>query len=202
MATRIIKGILLIGSTLALLSFTVPKGWYTGGNTPNSYDIGTVKGGGHEGKNAGTVRSVAPVKNGFGTLMQAISPDKYAGKRIRMTGYMKSKDVSEWAGFWCRADGRDMTEILAFDNMENRAVKGTTDWHKYDVVIDVPLGTSQIAFGALMAGTGQIWFDNIAFEEVNMGIPITGQGKHTLPNNPKKVWVKNTKEYTNAGFDE
>jgi len=30
------------------------------------------------------------------------------------------------------------TTQLAFDNMENRAIKGTTDWLKYDVVLDIP----------------------------------------------------------------
>jgi hypothetical protein len=58
--------------------------------------------------------------------------------------------------------------------MSDRPIKGSTGWTKYEIVLDVPNNASLIAYGALLSGTGQIWFDNITFEIVGDNIPITG----------------------------
>src|SRR5438045_796302 len=103
--------------------------------------------------------------------MQTCLADKYLGKRVRMSGYMKSKDVTEWAAFWFRVDQANSDKELSFDNMhdgkKDRSIKGTTEWTKYDIVLDVPLKASNLAYGALLGGTGQIWFENITFEVVD-----------------------------------
>jgi len=36
---------------------------------------------------------------------------------------------------------------VAFDNMQDRAIKGTTDWRRYEVVLDVPEDATGIAPG-------------------------------------------------------
>jgi hypothetical protein len=105
--------------------------------------------------------------------MQASSAQQYLGKRVRLTGYLKSKDVKSWAGLWLRVDQAGSKKPLAFDNMSNRAVKGTTDWKKYEIVLDVPAQASNIAYGALLHATGQIWFDNLSFEVVDTSVPTT-----------------------------
>jgi hypothetical protein len=173
MATKILKSVLLVGTTLTLLSFDLPKGWFKAGSDPAKYEMGVDKGAGQDGKNAATIQSTEKSISGFGTLMQNCSPDKFIGKRVRMTGYMKSKDVTDWAGFWFRIDSKTSKDGLGFDNMQNRAIKGTTDWKKYEVVLDVPEGASNLAYGALVSGTGQIWFDNITFEVVDNSVPST-----------------------------
>ena len=83
-----------------------------------------------------------------------------------MTANVKSIQVTDWAGLWLRVDQSGSTEPLSFDNMQDRPIKGTTDWKKYEIVLDVPSNASNIAFGALLSGTGQIWFDNITFTVV------------------------------------
>jgi hypothetical protein len=69
--------------------------------------------------------------------------------------------------------------------MGDRPIKGTTSWTKYDIVLDVPDNASQIAYGALLEGTGQIWFDNIAIEIVDDSVPTTGfqNGKKSAKQN-------------------
>lgn len=162
-----------IGLLCSFITLDVPKGWIKTGDSANSYDMGTDKGAGQNGINAGTIKSIAENISGFGTLLQQCVPGKYAGKRIRMSGYMKSKDVKEWASFWFRVDNE-----LAFDNMhdgnKDRSIKGTTDWTKYEIVLDVPTNATRIAFGALLHGTGQIWFDNLKFEVVDNSVETTG----------------------------
>lgn len=167
-----------------LYSFTTPLGWYKAGSSPKSYFMGIDENVGQNGSNAATIKSKDKKIKGFGTLMQNCLPDEYLGKRVRMSGYLKTENVSDWSGFWFRIDAKTSNRSLGFDNMHDgkidRSIKGTTDWTKYEIVLDVPLETSNLAYGALLVGTGQIWFDNITFEIVNESVPTTGEQKEYL----------------------
>ncbi len=180
---KIISSVLLIGLTVTLFSFDLPEGWFKAGSKPKSYDMGIDKGAGQDGKNVATIKSIDKKIDGFGTLMQNSSPQKYLGQRVRMTGFVKSKDVKEIAGLWFRVDQANSRKSLAFDNMYDRPVTGTTDWKKYEIVLDVPLNASRLAYGALLTGTGQIWFDNINFEIVDSTIATTGRKENQEPAN-------------------
>ncbi|MCB0696004.1 MAG: hypothetical protein KDC07_01485 [Chitinophagaceae bacterium] len=155
------------------IKYELPDGWYRAGSDPGKYDMGTDKGGAKDGSNCATIESNAKHIKGFGTLMQTSSPEKFKGKRVRMTGYMKSEHVDGWAGFWLRVDKKNGQGSSAFDNMSKRPVKGNTEWTKYDIVLDVDENAADIAYGALLSGTGQIWFDKITFEIVDATTPST-----------------------------
>ena len=170
----------LILVSLSLLSFDLPKSWFIAGSEPKKYEMGIDKGAGHNGKNAATILSKDKKINGFGTLMQDCLPDNYLGKRIRMSGFIKSKDVDDKAGLWLRVDQSNSNNPLSFDNMLDRPIKGTTEWKKYEIVLDVPVNAINIAYGALLVGTGQIWFDDITFEIVDNSVTTTGRGKENL----------------------
>ena len=175
METTTIKRFLLIGLALTFLSFELPSGWFKSGSDPNSYDMRIDKGAGYDGKNAATIQSITPNINGFGTLMQSFAADKYLGKRIRFSGYVKTKDIAEKACFWLRVEKANSQQILSFDNMNNRPIIGTNDWKVYEIVVDVPITASKISYGALVKGTGQIWFDNLNFEIVSNSVALTGK---------------------------
>jgi hypothetical protein len=175
---KYLSGVLFIVLAMTLLSFDLPKGWYIAGSAPKSYDMGIDKGAGPDGDNAATIKSIDAKIDGFGTLLQNCLPDHYLGERVRMSGMLKSKDVVEWSSFWFRIDQQGLDKALSFDNMHDgkidRSVKGTTDWTKSEIVLDVPNNASKLAYGALLVGTGQIWFDNIHFEIVDNTVPVTG----------------------------
>ncbi len=185
MTKKILKSVLLFITVIVLVSFDLPADWGKTGSKPDSYDMGIDKGMGQDGKNAATIKSIDKSIKGFGTLMQNCLPDKYLGKRVRMTGSMKSKDIANWAGFWFRVDKANSKTMLSFDNMYERAVKGTTDWKKYEIVLDVPANASNLAYGALVNGTGQIWFSNLNFEIVDNTVPVTG--KEIVTEKEKKI---------------
>jgi len=193
MAKSVLISVLLLGISVALLSFDTPTGWFNAGSQPKSYEMGIDKGAGKDGGNAATIKSIDKKIVGFGTLMQQIKPDKYLGKRVRMTGFVKTENVTNWAGLWLRVDQSNSQQPLSFDNMNDRTIKGTTDWKKYEIVLDVPRNASLIAYGALLNGTGQIWFDNITFEVVDDNIPTTGSL------NGRKPVTQD--EPTNLGFE-
>jgi hypothetical protein len=88
-----------------------------------------------------------------------------AGKRIHFSGYIKTEDVDDgYAGLWWRADGSGQTRPLAFDNMQDRGAKGSTEWKKFDLELAIPAETRNINFGALLAGNGTAWFDGLAVD--------------------------------------
>ncbi len=173
MTTKILKNVLIVLTAITLFSFDMPNGWHKAGDDPESYDMGIDKGAGQDGKNAATIKSIKKTK-GFGTLMQSCIADKYLGKRIKMTGYVKSLDVKGWAGLWLRIDETNLYQkVLGFDNMVNRPIKKTTDWKKYEIVMDIPPNAYNLAYGALLVGQGQIWFSNINFEIVDDTVSLS-----------------------------
>jgi len=181
MKTRFLTGVLLIGMILTFSSFDIPKGWIPIGNHQNKYQMGVDKGSGKDGKDAMTIKSVEKIVDNliFGTLASSSLPTQYLGKRVRLTGLIKTKEVSDWAGFWFRVDGQKKGEMLAFDNMKDgktdRSITGTNDWKQYDLILDVPFNAKNIMYGALLSGEGQIWFENVTLEIVNSSILTTGK---------------------------
>src|SRR4051794_15329475 len=104
-----------------------PKGWSHCGDQPQSYESSLDGEIFHSGTRSGSIRSITNPTGGFGTLMQTSAPGEYSGHRIRLTGWIKTKDVEDWAALWFRIDGPDR-KMLGFDNMMDRPLKGTLDW--------------------------------------------------------------------------
>lgn len=194
-STTTLVTITAVAACFIFSSFEVPKDWFIAGSQPKAYKIGIDKGAGKDGDNAATIQSKDDKIKGFGTLMQNCKPDKYRGKRIRMTGWMKTENVKSWAGFWLRIDKPDSDIPFAMDNMGKRPIKGTNDWTKYEIVLDVPEETSNLAYGALLDGTGKIWLDDITFEIVDETVPTT------FPSNEELARKKLT-EPANLSFEE
>jgi hypothetical protein len=157
-------------------------GWMLAGDAPSDFAIAVdpaVKKAGHA---SGTIRSVIDKPKGFGTLMQQSAPTSYLGKRLKLSAMIKSENVASWAGLWMRIDGSGKRS-LAFDNMQNRPIKGTTDWTRYDVVLDVASEATNLAFGVLLDGPGQVWIDDITFTVVKATVPVTGSDQKKRPQN-------------------
>jgi hypothetical protein len=153
-------------------------GWFMSGDDPNEYTIGVDSAVHRTGHASGSLRCNVAQPRGFGTLMQSFDEESYHGKRVKLSAYIKSDKVAGWAGMWMRVDGpggkRGMT---AFDNMENRPIRATTDWTRYEIVLDVASDTVDIAYGVLLHGSGQVWIDDIAFDVVGSDVPTTDQPK-------------------------
>jgi len=170
---------------LLLLALEAPKGWLLAGSAPADYETGVDRKVSHAGKASGFLRAKEMPK-GFGTLMQMFKPDAFRGKRVRLSAWVKSQQVAGWAGVWMRVDGDDKAP-LAFDNMQNRPIKGTSGWQKYEVVLDVADKATAIAFGILLDGAGAVWIDDIRFEVVDRSVPTTGFGGSTQRAAPENL---------------
>jgi hypothetical protein len=186
---------LLLMAALALACFAVsaapPEGWYMAGSKPGNYDSGTDAVNSYNSKPSAFMKAKAD-GDGFGTLMQNFAATQYKGKRVRMSAWVKSEGVSRWAGLWMRIDGpagANGPQQLGFDNMQNRAIKGTTYWQKYEVVLDVPEAAVGIFFGILQDGPGQVWMNSVEFSVVGKEVPTTSAARST-PDGPQNLTLE------------
>lgn len=163
-------------SSFALPLDYQPAGWLKAGSHPQEYETGVDKKVFHDGKSSAYIKSAKDKPEGFSTLMQSFSAEKYIGKRIRFAAYVKTEGVEGWAGLWMRVDTRTR-QAASFDNMMNRKIHGTLDWKWYEVVLDVPDESVNIALGILLQGRGKAWIDSIKFEVVPKSVPITNLHK-------------------------
>lgn len=155
----------------------VPAGWRfpSAGGKPEfsaAVDAAVVHGG-HGSVRIRSLQEVLP-EDAAGILLQGLRADAWRGRRLRLSGWLRSRDIaaSGFGGLWMRIDGPGQA-LLGFDNMADRGVRGTTDWQQYQVVLDVPLNAAGIALGALLQGRGTLWADDLKLEAVGNDVPTT-----------------------------
>ncbi|HVG90771.1 MAG TPA: hypothetical protein VNB54_04710, partial [Alphaproteobacteria bacterium] len=112
----------------------------------------------HGGHWAARLERQADSPGTFSTLHRGLTMD-FAGTTVELRGFLRTEQVSQMAGLWMREDGE--TPTLAFDNMANRPVTGTTEWTEYSVKLPVHPEARQLVFGALLVGTGKLWVDDL-----------------------------------------
>jgi hypothetical protein len=166
------RALLLIAFLAASLAPSValtdgpPFGWHLAGNHPENYSSGAEA----DGIAFLTSKTEATFV-GFGTLMRSIPADDYAGKRVRFRASVRSEHLADWAGLWMRVDRGAKT--VAFDNMQNRPIKGTSGWSTYQVVLDVPADATNISLGTLVSSSGEVWINRPSLEVVGHDVPTT-----------------------------
>lgn len=164
----------LIKEELFMMKENKIKDWIVTGTAPEKYVAGIDTKNFHMGSKSATLYSSSDeiYDQEYGTIMQQVSAKKYCGKRMCFKGFVKTKDVEQWCGLWFRIDGKH-GEMLKLDNMQNRAISGTTDWNFYSCVLDVAHDSELLNMGVLLSGRGQIWIDNVSLEEVDKNVPTT-----------------------------
>jgi hypothetical protein len=151
-----------------------PAGWLAGNveGASADYVVGVDQLQMHTGKASAYIRAKTDAPQGFGALSQRFHAGSFQGKRVRLAGYLRVKSVAGWAGLWMHIDGAD-GNLQGFDNMEQRPVKGTSEWVRREVVLNVPADAFAIAIGALLVGPGQVWVDDFMVEVVGDDVPTT-----------------------------
>lgn len=144
-----------------------------------------------------TVEETYP--NNFAFLMhEGFVADDYHGKRLRMVAYACSEDVEQ--GFFNLHvngplhDGEGVGRSMYMTSNQHEPMEGTSDWKRYELVIDVPADAMSIQCGFNLMGSGKVWLDGFQFEEVDANVPLTGT--RTIP--PPQVPINLTFE---RGFD-
>jgi len=159
----------------------MPQGWFKTGSAPQSFDMGVVA------ESDSTGRQIAQIKSkgsenisGFATFMQQFVADDYRGKAVRFSAKVRSRDVKNWAGLWMRVDDLN-GKITAFDNMQERGIKGTTDWTPFEIVLPVATDSKMISFGILLNGNGEVNMTDVSVEAISPMTPSTQPDSSVTP---------------------
>jgi hypothetical protein len=164
------------------VSITAPSGWHANGSNTKGYVVGVDQTQTWGGMPSAYVKSNGATGKEFGGMMQTISSEDFTGKRVRLSGWIKTEDANDGGGhLWLRVDGQDVGRSLQFDNMDNRPVKGTSDWQEASVVLDVPANASALAYGFFVQGTGKMWVSGTKIEPVGADVPSTNMKQVTNP---------------------
>jgi RNA polymerase sigma factor (sigma-70 family) len=100
----------------------------------------------------------------WGQMIRLPECQKYLSHTIRMTGWVKTQDVSgrlqpairPWV--WMPSTMR--TKLLATDSMsKDYSLKGTLDWTQFSVTCDIPKETQHIETCLIFWGSGKVWID-------------------------------------------
>ncbi len=161
-------------------------GWHMAGSHPRQYEHARAEDMSYDGRPVAHLRCVVARADGFGTLMQTFSAERYHEQRVRFSGALKCEDVGDRVGLWMRVDGPGGTRPLAFDNMADRPISGTTDWQRYEVVLDVPAEAQAIALGVLLIGEGEAWVADFRVETVGLDVETTDV-ERSLPDRPANL---------------
>ncbi len=159
--------------------------WVKAGSKANNYEMGLDNIVFKTGKKSVYLKSVVKNSDGYGTISQYTDAQNYIGKKIKVTGYIKYENVEGWAGMWLRIDSKIGKKPIRFDNMNNRALQGTSDWKKCEIEMDVPLSASVLNYGALLNGNGSIWFDNFNIEI--LGPSSIANNYDSIPTEPRNT---------------
>ena len=100
------------------------------------------------------------------------SMDTIRGKRIRLTAWIKTRNVDNWCGLEMWAYGW-FQRVQVHSDMAAHPITGTTDWKQYSLVVDVPADAQSLMFQATMLGTGEMWSDDFQIQIVDNNVPVT-----------------------------
>jgi hypothetical protein len=153
--------------------------WFPTGGRPAHYRFGAGVTAGMVGSDALFIEA-RPRADSWpyqtGTLMQMMPSDPWLGKRIRLTARLKSENVRR-AYLWLRVDGDTINGTAAHRSLAFNTggpVGGTTDWKRYEIVLDVSDQSWRIAYGFVLSGvTGKAWADGFTIESVGTDVPVT-----------------------------
>ena len=131
-----------------------PQGWGGGPEGTLFLDDKAV----HGGKSSARIERNASSPNNFSTFTKSL-PIDFTGSSLELRGFLRTEDVTDFSGLWMREDGEE--PALAFDNMQAKQIKGTTDWTEYSITLALKPEATKLYFGFLMGGTGKTWGDDL-----------------------------------------
>ena len=157
-------------------SAPLPPGWYrTSTVDPALYRSGADPDAG--GALMIESRAVAAtLSSRAGALGCTFLPDDFRGGLVRLSAELRGEDCDA-AAIWMRIDSAVPGQWLRFDNLIDRdgagPLRGTFDWTRRTIVLDVPAEAERILYGILLKGTGRMWARDIGIAAAPPGTART-----------------------------
>ena len=163
----------------------LPPGWVRTGDRSVDYEVGLLPAAvAYERTRVVRLRlrDTVPRPSGFGALAQSIAATRYRGQKVRFSAAVRTEKVTGWAGLWLRVDGAN--GVLVLDNMQDRSLRGSTEWTPAEIVLGVAQEAVRLNFGVLLSGAGAVDVARLHFEQVDESVPVT---IGPLPDEPQNL---------------
>jgi len=167
--------LMLVGTPLGARALEIPlQPFSTFGFQGSGYSIAVDPATTRAGQPTLLLAANGPANDAFAANDWSFDAAPYLGKRVRLSGEVKTAGVETNASLWMRIDA---PTAVAFDNMMTggRGLTGDHDWTKVSVVLDVPDGATRIHTGGLLiAQHGKLWITAPRLDVVETTVPVTG----------------------------
>jgi erythromycin esterase len=159
--------------------------WFVGGEYKIEPDNTEVYHGGQSLRFT-SIKGANAALPGFAAARLPVPP--FRGKRIRLSGALKTSNATAPFSLWLRADAGE--DPAAYNELYRESPKGTTNWKQYSVELDVPMVTTALYFGAVIYGEGSAWVDDLSIEvlpalgsnALAIGGTVRDKNKNPVPN--------------------
>ena len=171
------------GDTVAWLA---PVGWARAGDIPESFRLGLDSTVIHGGTVSAYVESVGRPRRGtWGALIQQVDATAYAGKRVRVGGFVRRREVGTCEAFVrIDAQGDTLPPVVAFIGNQQKPLTCGRDWTEHSFVLDVPdSGAGRITYGFALRTAGRMWVDDVGLLVVDSTVRLDRQAEG-LPRQP------------------
>lgn len=92
---------------------------------------------------------------------------EWVGKTVRLSGFLRTQGASGEGGalILSMRDGYD--NVVVSQHMDDRRVRGDSEWAEYAVDLKVPSNTWWIQVAVLLEGPGTLWADDLRLEQMD-----------------------------------
>lgn len=175
----------LAGKAPASTRLAAPPGWSLRGQHLGEFTGGLDRDDTHLGKPVFWLRNDTEFA-GSAVLLQQIAADRFAGRRLRFSGWIRADSVEHFASIGMAAHDRNGRSIL-FNNLEhlpvNGALRGTMPWSRRAIVKVIPADAASIEIDAALVGRGEARFADLKLEIVGPEVPETPDSTGDAPAN-------------------
>ncbi len=131
-----------------------------------------------------SLECMAPSTKRSALVSQRVRADAYIGQRYRFSALVKTENAEAAAGIGIMENAANGQRVW---NCLSNPVPGTTDWKRYEYVLDIVPTSTTLEFGALLDGRGKVEVSDLRFEPVDKSIPVSRPYFDTLRLREKPV---------------
>ncbi len=162
-----------------------PPGWSLHGMHIGEYSGGIDREETHMGKPVFWLRNTTEF-SGSARLQQYVSADRYAGHRVRLSGWMRAETVDHFASIGLGAIDTNGRYVL-YNNLEhlavNGALRGCVGWSWREIVKEIPGDAERLLIEFGLTGRGEARVADLKLEIVGAEVPQTRDSELEAPRN-------------------
>jgi hypothetical protein len=126
----------------------IPSAWRAEETKPHEYRVGLDSRVRHSGKSSFFLRSLVPQPNGTVFVTQIFDATRYRGKRVRLTGFIRTQKIAMQGTFGLAVLGDDGT----VQGRQGVYASGTSPWRQHTIVLDVSRDAKSVHLYIQMSG--------------------------------------------------